>query len=331
MLKPALPHTARSGARRNSPSRRHLVAARAIRVAAPLAARALHGVLAAALVLPATLPAFAQSPLPQGGTIVSGTARIATPAPEAMTVDQSTARAIIDWRSFSIGQGARVEFRQPDRNAATLNRVTGSAPTSIAGSLTGNGQVFVVNPNGIAITPTGIVRLDGGFVASTLDIANDDFLAGRLTFSGSGASAGVENAGSISAGNIECSFEDFTVTSSAGTYDHNSYPPLLFNDGTVEDTITFTFTSSTNFTCSGANEGNLGSGNITSDFSPVNPNTGEPYFTLQYAGFGGTFVSGDTIEFKIHPSSQGLWLKEVIPAGTPAESNNVVVLGWFCN
>nr|WP_194246360.1 filamentous hemagglutinin N-terminal domain-containing protein [Martelella limonii] len=51
-----------------------------------------------------------------------------------------------------------VNFVQPGVNAAILNRITGSTPSSIAGAMSGNGQVYLVNPNGIAITPTGTVR-----------------------------------------------------------------------------------------------------------------------------------------------------------------------------
>ncbi len=162
--------------------------------------RALHTAMAAVLVLPSTLPAYAQSPLPQGGAVASGAATISTPNATTMRIDQSSQRAVVNWYTFSIGQGASVEFRQPGAGAATLNRVTGGATSSIAGQLSGNGQVFLVNPNGIAITPTGTVNLGGGFVASTLDITNDDFNAGRLRFNGGGASAGVVNGGRITVG-----------------------------------------------------------------------------------------------------------------------------------
>jgi len=78
-----------------------------------------------------------------------------------------------------------------------LNRVTGDTPSTIAGQLTATGQVFLVNPNGIAITKTGEV-VAAGFAASTLDISNKDFLAGKFNFFGSGASRSVENEGRIS-------------------------------------------------------------------------------------------------------------------------------------
>ena len=58
--------------------------------------------------------------------------------------------------------------------------MTGSTTSTIAGQLQANGQVYLVNPNGIAITPTGAVRVGGGFVASTLGISDSDFNAGNL-------------------------------------------------------------------------------------------------------------------------------------------------------
>ncbi len=68
-----------------------------------------------------------------------------------------------------------------------LNRVTGNTPSTIAGSLTANGQVYLVNPNGIAITTSGMVNTGGGFVASTLGISDADFQSGKRTFTGNGA------------------------------------------------------------------------------------------------------------------------------------------------
>ena len=92
-------------------------------------------------------------------------------------------------------------------SSAILNRVIGTARSTIAGQLQANGQVYLVNPNGIAITPTGAVQVGGGFVASTLGIADSDFNNGNLNFCNrssagvcGGASAGVVNAGSIQAG-----------------------------------------------------------------------------------------------------------------------------------
>lgn len=155
--------------------------------------------LATVAVLPMLGPAAAQTVLPRGGSVVSGQARIGTPEGGTLTVTQSSQRAVIDWNSFSVGANGTVDFIQPNASSAILNRVTGATSSTIAGEIRGNGEVFLVNPNGIAITSSGAVRVGGGFVASTLDISNGNFNAGNLTFAGSGAAA-VNNAGSIAAG-----------------------------------------------------------------------------------------------------------------------------------
>jgi len=128
----------------------------------------------------------------------------------------------------------------------------------------------------------------------------------------------------VAVGDIKPSISDVTVNSTNGTFDYT----LITEDnrGTVEDDWTITFTSSTEFTCSGANEGSVGSGNITSSFSPTNPNTGQPYFTIPPSVWGGAWTSGDTVTFKTHPAAAPLWWKEVVPAGTGPYSDNGVML-----
>lgn len=142
--------------------------------------------------------AFAQT-LPTGGSVAAGSATIGTPSNGALTVTQSSSSAVVNWQSFSVAQGNAVNFVQPSSTSAILNRVTGSATSTIAGQINANGQVYLVNPNGIAITSTGTVNA-AGFVASTLGISDSDFMSGKRTFTGNGASASVSNAGSITIG-----------------------------------------------------------------------------------------------------------------------------------
>ncbi|MBA14898.1 MAG: hypothetical protein CMN73_00875, partial [Sphingomonas sp.] len=142
----------------------------------------------------APFAAHAQS-LPAGGTVVRGSAEISASG-NAMTITQNSDRAIINWQDFSIARDGSVDVRAPDANSVLLNRVTGDATSVIAGRLSANGQVYLVNPNGIFITETGSVKA-GGFVASTLDIGDDAFMqGGALSFAGTGGS--VVNAGEIS-------------------------------------------------------------------------------------------------------------------------------------
>lgn len=116
-----------------------------------------------------------------------------------MTIAQQTAQAIINWQNFGIGSGEAVHINQPNSQAMLLNRVIGSNPSEIFGQLTANGQVILVNPNGVFFRPGSSVDV-GGLTASTLNIANEDFLKGQLRFAGDSQNP-VINAGSITAQN----------------------------------------------------------------------------------------------------------------------------------
>ncbi|WP_426149050.1 filamentous hemagglutinin N-terminal domain-containing protein [Polaromonas sp. DSR2-3-2] len=136
--------------------------------------------------------------LPAGAQVTAGAATVQTPATGAMLVNQSTQRAVIKWNDFSIGQGKQVTFAQPNASAATLNVVTGGNASAIAGTLKSNGSVYLINQNGIAITPTGLVDTRAGFIASTLRMDESAFMGGKNVFSGKGAS--VVNRGQILTG-----------------------------------------------------------------------------------------------------------------------------------
>src|SRR3954466_9255494 len=85
---------------------------------------------------------------PAGGVVRAGDARIDTSG-GLTRIEQFSDRAIIDWRSFGIGAADQVIFLQPSAQAATLNRVTGEQASVILGRLDANGQVLLINPNGI--------------------------------------------------------------------------------------------------------------------------------------------------------------------------------------
>lgn len=138
--------------------------------------------------------------LPTGGSVAAGSVTISAPTSTQLNITQASQSAVVNWQSFSVGERSSVNIQQPNSTAALLNRVTGDTPSSIAGSITSNGQVYLINPNGIAITSTGIVNTGGGFVASTLNISDADFQSGKRSFSGNGASAAVSNAGVITVG-----------------------------------------------------------------------------------------------------------------------------------
>ena len=130
--------------------------------------------------------------------MVAGAATISNPSGSSTVVNQGTNRAIIDWNGFSIGLGQTTTFVLPSAGSAILNRVMGSDPSSLLGQLQSNGQVFLINPNGVVVGQ-GATISTAAFGASTLDVANPEFLAGGdLHFSGP-SSAAVVNLGSINA------------------------------------------------------------------------------------------------------------------------------------
>jgi filamentous hemagglutinin family protein len=130
--------------------------------------------------------------LPEGG---SGDGYIEVNG-QRMDIRTLSDRAIFEWLRFCIENGETVHFYLPSSSSAVLNRVLGGDLSYIFGTLSSNGHVFLINPNGILFGPNS--RVDtAGLVASTLDISNEDFLAGRYIFSGRGGS--VVNQGYISA------------------------------------------------------------------------------------------------------------------------------------
>lgn len=134
--------------------------------------------------------------LPRNGQKVAGQATIATLG-EAMTVNQTSQRAILDWQSFNVGSAASVHFNQQQgAGSVTLNRVLDAQPSQIFGRITAPGQVFLVNPGGIYFSPTAKIDV-GGLVATTHAIADEDFMAGRYLFERQGAQGSIVNEGEL--------------------------------------------------------------------------------------------------------------------------------------
>jgi filamentous hemagglutinin family protein len=154
----------------------------------PLKRNVLTGVL---LVLSVSA-AFAN---PVGGVVSNGSATINTDGAGTLTITQTSTAATINWQSFSIEANEAVRFVQPGSSSVALNRVLGSDPSRILGNLSANGQVFLINPNGILFGRNASVNV-AGLVASTRDIADSDFLNGRLHWKGS-QPGDVLNLGSI--------------------------------------------------------------------------------------------------------------------------------------
>ncbi len=137
---------------------------------------------------------------PQGAQVVGGSATVQGQGTANVIVRQSTDKAIINWSTFNIGNGETTRFVQPSASSIALNRVTGGlGPSQIFGSLSANGRVFLVNPDGILFGPNSKIDT-AGFLGTTRDIKNDDFMAGRFHFTVPGRpDASIVNQGIITA------------------------------------------------------------------------------------------------------------------------------------
>jgi len=153
----------------------------------------------AALLLGALLaPAAGAQALPTGDQVLAGQAHVSRDGSQ-MTIRQDTPKAILHWQGFDIGKHSKVEFKQPDTHAIALNRVVSGNASRIDGQLSANGQVWLVNPNGVVFGKDSSVNV-GGLVASTLDITNEDFEAHRQVFTRGAAQGGIVHQGKILAG-----------------------------------------------------------------------------------------------------------------------------------
>src|SRR3569833_1537223 len=133
--------------------------------------------------------------LPTGGVVTSGSGTVSQSG-NTLPVTQTSNKLVTQRSSFNIGPGDVVKYVQPSSSSVALIRVLGSNPSVIQGALIANGQVFLLNPNGVLFSRTAQVNV-GGLVASTLSLSDDDFLRGEYRFSASKEGGTVTNQGSL--------------------------------------------------------------------------------------------------------------------------------------
>ena len=158
------------------------------------------GLVAGALVLGASAVMAQGVPsnaLPTGGQVTAGQAVIQSQG-STMNIVQDSQRAAINWQSFHVGSGASVNFLQPNAQAITLNRVVGNERAVIDGALNANGQVWILSAKGVLFNRGAQVNT-GGLLATTMNISDEDFMAGRSTFQRNGSTGSVINLGTIKA------------------------------------------------------------------------------------------------------------------------------------
>ncbi|MBD8872544.1 YDG domain-containing protein [Rhodanobacter sp. DHB23] len=143
---------------------------------------------------PAVTAAVAANALPTGGQVTGGTGQLAQHG-NTLTITQQSQNLSLNWQTFDIGSQSTVDFVQPNASAIAVNRIADTNGSRIFGHLDANGQVFLINPNGILFGKSAQVNV-GGLVASTLDVDDNTLDTGSLSFSGTGKGS-VTNLGTI--------------------------------------------------------------------------------------------------------------------------------------
>ena len=131
---------------------------------------------------------------PTGGQVVAGAGNIAQVG-ATTTITQSSQNLSLNWQGFNIAPAETVNFLQPSASAVAVNRIFDSNGSQILGRLNANGQVYLINPNGILFGQGAQVNV-AGLVASTLDLGAAG--NGTLSFAGNGMGS-IANQGTINA------------------------------------------------------------------------------------------------------------------------------------
>jgi filamentous hemagglutinin family protein len=157
--------------------------------------------LGAALLLAAAVahaggPARGPTAGPSGGLVTAGSATVSQSG-GTTTIAQSSQNLSLNWQSFNIGAQQTVDFLQPDAAAIAVNRILGSSGSVILGHLNANGQVYLINPNGVLFGRGAEVNV-GGLVASTLELNDSTLGDASKRFSGT-AGGHVVNDGTLTA------------------------------------------------------------------------------------------------------------------------------------
>ena len=119
-----------------------------------------------------------------GGQVVAGSGSIAQDG-AVTTITQTSQQLSLNWQSFNIDAGETVNFIQPGASSIAVNRVLGNSASEIFGNLNANGQVWLINPNGVLFGKNAQVDV-GGIVASTLDTSDTSLFSATRRFNGDG-------------------------------------------------------------------------------------------------------------------------------------------------
>ncbi|RZG71917.1 hypothetical protein EXU29_12400 [Acinetobacter wuhouensis] len=105
----------------------------------------------------------------------------------------------------------------------------------------------------------------------------------------------------------------------SANYNDSLYPIAVTNKGSIEERWAIVFTDATSFRCIGEYSGQIETGAVNSDFSPINPVTHAPYFTIKKEGWGAGWVNGNTLRFNTVAANFPIWVIRTVKQSEPKQ------------
>ena len=167
--------------------------------------------IAVAMALAAT-PAMAAAPNPVGLPVASfpppspGSQWVnVVPGTTPASVTVSGSRAYAEWQSFNVAAGNTFTVNgQVGKDWILVNKVVGATgvaitPSALAGTIAANGQVWVLNQAGIAVSNTGVFNVGGILLSTATNFSKSTYLSGGLGINFTGATTAIQMNGSVNA------------------------------------------------------------------------------------------------------------------------------------
>ena len=110
---------------------------------------------------------------PSLNTVLKGSAQVSSTA-TTTTITQTSQSTTLNWNSFDVSQNQRVTFNQPSSSSIAINNILDTSPSQIFGSITANGRIVLLNPNGFYFGARSSVSANT-FIAAATTLANSSY------------------------------------------------------------------------------------------------------------------------------------------------------------
>lgn len=98
-------------------------------------------------------------------------------------------------------------------------------------------------------------------------------------------------------------------------FNDTAYPIVVTNAGAIRERWVLIFTNNSSFRVVGESVGEIAQGSIGVNCAPINPATGQPYFTIPALGWGSGWNTGNCLRFNTDACGTPLWVVRTVLQG----------------